>query len=121
MDAGLQDTISNILEYISLGIGSIALLVIIWGVIKGVIEVVRVEVTGRKREEDRENQLLGLARYHIGYHLLLGLEFLIAADIVNTVLRPTLEELAILGIIVVIRIVVGYFLGKDVSDFRGMR
>ena len=121
MDIGIQDTISTILDYIALGIGSIALLVILWGVIKGVVEVIRIEVTGRKREEDREYQLLGLARYHIGYHLLLGLEFLIAADIVNTILRPTLEELAILGIIVVIRIVIGYFLGKEVSDFRNPR
>jgi hypothetical protein len=32
----------NVLEYISLGIGIIAVIVIIWGVIKGLLEVVRV-------------------------------------------------------------------------------
>ena len=61
---------------------------------------------------------LGRARYHIGYHLLLGLEFLIAADIVRTIVSPTLEELGILGAIVVIRIVIGYFLGKEIEQFR---
>jgi uncharacterized membrane protein len=112
------DTLVDILEYIALGIGALALLVILWGVIKGIVEVVRVEISGRKAEEDRQYVLLGQARYHIGYHLLLGLEFLIAADIVRTIVRPTLEELAILGVIVAIRIVIGYFLGREVSQFR---
>jgi uncharacterized membrane protein len=54
-------------------------------------------------------------RYDVGYHLLLGLEFLIAADIVNTVVEPTLEELAILGGIVLIRLVLGFFLHRELS------
>ena len=116
-----METIQDVLEYIALGTGVIALLVILWGVLKGLVEVIRAEVTGRKAEEDREYRLLGQARYHIGYHLLLGLEFLIAADIIRTIVRPTLEELAILGVIVIIRIVIGYFLGREVRDFRGPR
>jgi uncharacterized membrane protein len=46
----------------------------------------------------------------------LGLEFLIAADIIRTIIRPTLEELAILGGIVVIRTVISYFLGKEIGQ-----
>ena len=78
-----METLIDVLEYIALGIGGLALLVIIWGVIKGVFEVVRAEISGRKVRDDREYRLLGEARYHIGYHLLLGLEFLIAADIIR--------------------------------------
>ena len=42
-------------------------------------------------------------RATFGTYLLLGLEFLIASDILKTVLEPTLNELAILGGIVVLR------------------
>ena len=44
------------------------------------------------------------------------LEFLIAADIIHTIVKPTLEELAILGSIVIIRTIISYFLGKEMGD-----
>ena len=111
-----MDVLINVLEYIALAIGIIALLIIICGVVRGLIEVARLEFS--KKRQDEEFVGLGRARYHIGYHLLLGLEFLIAADIIRTIVKPTLEELAILGTIVIIRIVIGYFLGKEIEQFR---
>ena len=44
-------------------------------------------------------------RLQLGQHLVLALEFLIAADILKTVLAPTLEDLAFLGGIILIRTV----------------
>lgn len=44
-------------------------------------------------------------RLMIGQHLVLALEFLIAADILKTVLAPTLEDLGFLGGIILIRTV----------------
>jgi len=48
--------------------------------------------------------------------ILIGLEFFVAADVIKTILEPTLQDLAILGSLVTIRTVVGYFLGKEVSE-----
>jgi len=50
--------------------------------------------------------------------LLLGLEFLIASDILKTVLEPTLNELAILGGIVVLRTVLSVFLNKEIKELE---
>lgn len=44
-------------------------------------------------------------RLRIGQQLVLALEFMIAADILKTVLAPTLEDLAFLGGIILIRTV----------------
>ena len=115
-----MDTLLDVLDYIALGIGIIALAVILWGVIKGLIELARAELSRRQQEGERFLSL-GHARYNVGFHLLLGLEFLIAADIIRTIVKPTLEELAVLGIIVVIRIVIGYFIGKEIEEFRAKR
>ncbi len=59
-----MEIFEEVLNYIALCVGAVAVLVIFWGVVKGVYEVVRVEASGRKAEEDREYQLLGKARYH---------------------------------------------------------
>lgn len=46
-----------------------------------------------------------LLRTLIGSSILLGLEILVAADLIRTVLAPTLQEAAVLAIIVAIRTV----------------
>lgn len=50
--------------------------------------------------------------------IVFGLEFYIAADILETVLDPSREELLLLGIVVLIRTVLGYFLSKEVTEYR---
>ena len=57
-------------------------------------------------------------RYRLGVYILLGLEFLVAADILETVFKPTLEQLTILGGIVVIRTGLNYFLNKELEDLK---
>ena len=53
-----------------------------------------------------------------GSYGLLGLEFLIASDILKTVLEPTLNELAILGGIVVLRTILSVFLNREIKDLE---
>lgn len=101
----------SIVAAVSTGIGIIAGLIIIYGLVLGFIDVVRSEF--RKGEVQRVG--FERIRYELGFHLLLGLEFLIAADIIRTILGPTLEELAVLGGIVAIRTVISYFLGKEIE------
>lgn len=105
------------LDYITLGIGSLAALIIIYGVVVGMVDLLRAEWYRFKSEEGekQKSHTFEKIRYDLGFHLLLGLEFLIAADIIRTVVRPSLEELAILGGIVTIRTVLSYFLGREIS------
>ena len=48
----------------------------------------------------------------------LGLEFLIASDILKTVLEPTMNELIILGGIVVVRTILSVFLNKEIKELE---
>ncbi len=58
-------------------------------------------------------------RLNFGNYILLGLEFLIAADIIETILKPDLEELIELGGIVIIRVLLSYFLTKEINNLSG--
>lgn len=102
------------LDYVTLGIGMVGGLVVVYGVLVGAVDLVRSEWDGIRRRGERHITFERI-RYDIGSHLLLGLEFLIAADVIRTVTRPTLEELAVLGGIVAIRTVLSYFLGREIS------
>jgi uncharacterized membrane protein len=53
---------------------------------------------------------------HLGRGLLLGLEFLVAADIIRTVaLEPTMQNVVILGLLVVIRTFLSWSLVVEIE------
>ena len=66
---------------------------------------------GQKREDAYDR----LKRY-IGKALLLGLEFLVAADIIRTVIiEPTTQGILSLGLLVVVRIVLGWSIAVEIE------
>lgn len=50
--------------------------------------------------------------------ILFGLELLIVGDVLVTVRKPTVNDLILVGTIVVIRTVLGYFLSKEVKEYH---
>jgi uncharacterized membrane protein len=57
---------------------------------------------------------LRVLRADLGTYLLLGLELLIASDILKTIVEPGLQELLILGGIVALRTVLSFFLDREI-------
>ena len=110
-----EGSIRSILHYGSLGIGLAGIAIIIYGVVLMLFRWIRTEFkrAGKKHVFKERNAL----RCQLGSYLLLGLEFMIAADIISTFTHPTLNDMAILGSIVAIRTVISFFLDKEMEDF----
>lgn len=85
-----------ILEYIAFGVAIVGIVLIVWGLIKGLVNLARAR-SFSFNVSDHKTKAIREIRYNIGFNLLLGLEFLIAADIIRTIIEPSLRELAILG------------------------
>ena len=103
-----------LLGHLSFGIGVMGVLVITVGTIHTFIELLKLEV--KKLRGGNICPQRELIRHHFGSYILLGLEFLIAADIIDTISQPGLEEIAILGAIVAIRTVLSIFLNKEMQN-----
>jgi uncharacterized membrane protein len=54
-------------------------------------------------------------RLRLGRWLALGLEFLLAADILRTAVAPSWTDIGQLAAIVILRIVINYFLQRDID------
>jgi uncharacterized membrane protein len=105
----------EILHMASVVIGLIGAATIVWGVILITLRLFKLEFKRFKQKSiyhDRET-----LRHQLGSYLLLGLEFLIAADIIGTISHPTLNDMAVLGSIVLIRTVISHFLEREVAEF----
>jgi uncharacterized membrane protein len=89
--------IREIIEMVAQGIEVLAVLVIVGGIVYSMVRY------PFHRSQQVENAYKPFKEM-IGKTLLLGLEFLVAADIIRTVaLSPTLQNVVILGALVIIR------------------
>lgn len=105
----MLNTVGMVVAYIGAAI-------IVWGALLGAVGFIRSEFARLRGKADiAANETV---RVRFGSYLLLGLEFLIAADIIETVVRPTLTDVAILGGIVIIRTVISFFLNRDIAASR---
>jgi uncharacterized membrane protein len=111
----IEIIVRQLLSYISHVIGGIASLIIIWGVFVAMKGFIVNEMTKDLHGEDAQMERRDI-RQKLGGHLLLGLEVLIAADIIETIANPTLNEVIRLASIVIIRTFISYFLDKELKE-----
>ncbi len=106
--------LKGILEPISLALELIGVAIILYGAIVTVIFLVK--------QERKSVWQAGHSQYKIKQQfttrLLTGLEFFIAGDVLKTILNPTLESLAIVGVIVAIRAALTFLLNRELKDER---
>ena len=93
-----------------------SLLIVTYGALVSIISFLRNELERFTGNYSITN--IRKLRAIFGTYLLLGLEFLIASDILKTVLEPTLNELAILGGIVILRTILSVFLNKEIKELE---
>lgn len=92
-----MDFLKNYIHYIALGVEFIGILLIVAGILYYLLRFLL------KRNSDHPMNYAAL-RQALGKSILLGLEILVAADIISTVVaEPTLRSVSILGLIVLIR------------------
>ena len=107
MTGDLEHTIIQFVEIAALIIELLAVAIIVSAVLVGMWRYLRHTLSSRTLVDQRFNEY----RMVLARALLLGLEILVAADIVKTVvLEPTLESVGVLGLLVVIRIFLGWSL-----------
>lgn len=103
---GVQSAISNIVEWIRLGVETIGAAIVVIGVAMALWLLLT------KREKTRFNLVrLTLARY-----LALALEFQLAADILSTTIAPTWDKIGKLAVIAIIRTALNFFLMREMKE-----
>ncbi|PID84041.1 hypothetical protein CSB09_03325 [Candidatus Gracilibacteria bacterium] len=91
-------------------------LILIYGSIKTLYKYVFIEFESFSKKNLTEK--MQDIRYEIGIYILFALDFLIIADIIMTISDPTQEEMVKLGVMIVIRTMIGFFLSKEVESIR---
>jgi len=108
----LVETIRAAIEWAALGIEVVGAVVIVAGVIRVAITRGTVRYLFKLDEPGAYDSY----KHQIGRTLLLGLEFLVAGDVVRTVaLEPTLDSVAVLGLLVLVRTFLSWTLAVEIK------
>jgi uncharacterized membrane protein len=111
-----MDTIYNILEYIAKGIDILGVGIMLYGFVRSLLRFVSVEIKNTKfsiRFAD-----IQAIRCEIGVYTLLALDFLIASDIVHSILDISNQQLITLVVMIIIRTGIGHFLSKEIKELE---
>lgn len=104
------------LEWVAAGIDLISIAIILVGAIRFILGCLRGELSrsgGRDRLNTMERERMVLGRY-----VLAGLELLIVSDIIHTALSLKLSDLLFLGLLVLIRSLISFFLERELKDLE---
>ena len=105
------ETFTKVMDHIAQGFEALGAAVLVIGIVWALVLAV---VAWRRSGQPAKGYLT--LRTIIGGTLLLGLEILVAADLVRTVaVAPTLDNVLVLGLIVVIRTVLSFSLETEIE------
>ena len=114
--AEASTTAMETFNYVALGISIAGSGIIIWGAAVVLFHFFRSErknAANAKPDDGRD-----YLSHRFGAYLILGLDFMLAADIIHTIHKPLLNELYVLAIIVGIRSVISFFLVKEMRSIK---
>ena len=115
-EIAMKEILYPILEHIEFVISVISIAVVIYGALIAVVQFIKGEVIHFSGKE--KLRTIMVIRSDLGVYLLLGLELLIAADIIKTILNPALIELLTLGGIVLLRTILSVFLEREMKGLK---
>jgi len=101
---------TQIMDYVSRGFEVVGVVVLIIGFVSGVGRAVHAYFTGHAEAS------YDVMRRYFGRSILLGLEILVAADLIRTVaVDPTWQNVVVLGLIVLIRTFLSFSLEVEMD------
>lgn len=98
------------LGWLASGIEVLAVVVMVVGVLRFLAGFLAAETSGSGR-----GVRIDAARRDLGRYILAGLEVLIVSDIIHTAVSMQLADLVFLGLLVIIRSAISYFLGREIE------
>ncbi|KXK25878.1 MAG: hypothetical protein TR69_WS6001001484 [candidate division WS6 bacterium OLB20] len=96
-------------------ISMIAVIIIVWGSLWAGAELLILEVKKILRHENSGHERYYLIKEQFGHRISLGLEFLLAADLLSLIQNPSDQEIIQLAALVAIRIAINYFLNREIA------
>ncbi|MGR3463328.1 DUF1622 domain-containing protein [Limimaricola sp.] len=103
------------LEWVAAIIDLFAIALLLIGAVRFIFGVSRAET---RRDDAARVQGTNRERIELGRYILAGLELFIVSDIIHTALSLALADLVFLGLLVIIRSLISFFLDRELEQVK---
>lgn len=107
-------SLHDILSIIQHGVSFCGVMVIFFGVLTALYRYITLLLSSESGQQTNINNI----RLSLGLVLTLGLEFIVAADLIGTTTAPDYYSIGIVASIVLIRTLLSYTLNKEIDSIR---
>ncbi|WP_299359470.1 DUF1622 domain-containing protein [uncultured Paracoccus sp.] len=112
---GTLQPLVELIEWTATAIDLFAIAVLLVGAFRFILGVLRAEFN---RRPDERVKGINSERVELGRYILAGLEILIVSDIIHTAVSLAMADLVYLGLLVLIRSVISFFLERELEAVR---
>ncbi|WP_371157776.1 DUF1622 domain-containing protein [Jannaschia sp. 2305UL9-9] len=112
---GQVDWIVHGMEWAATAIDIFGCIILLIGAARFVWGFLRAEIS---REAQARVRGVNAERVELGRYILAGLELLIVSDIIHTALSLAMADLVFLGLLVIIRSLISYFLDRELAEVK---
>ena len=112
-----MEELKKVIEFLPEIIDLFGVLILVIGFVRGLIAFLKMELS-RYKGKKRHFRVMQILRCDVGLYILLALDFMITSDIINSMVNADMDDLIGLASIVVLRTIIGYFLGKEVEEIH---
>lgn len=106
----MEENFQLLAEYVALALEALSILIVAIGGVEATWRLLKPRLRGGITHGVRREAWLSMARW-----LLVGLEFMLAADVVRTAISPDWQAIGELAAIALIRTFLNYFLERDLE------
>jgi len=111
-----MEQVTAVLETIAFAIDLVGIAILVFAALKFVAHFIGFEI---KRLHGLECvEAIRNLRLQLGSYILLSLEFIIISDIILSAISRNVDDLLSLGLLVIIRVALSFFLSRELSEVK---
>jgi uncharacterized membrane protein len=111
-----MEQVTTVLEMIAFAIDLVGIASLVFAALKFIAHFVGFEIKRLHGLECVEG--IRDLRLQLGSYILLSLEFIIISDIIQSAISRNLDDILSLGVIVIIRVALSFFLGRELNEVK---
>ena len=111
-----MERVTTILEMIAVAIDLVGIAILVYAALRFVVHFLGFEIKRLRGLECVE--AIRDMRLRLGSYILLSLEFIIISDVILTAISRNVDDLLALGLLVLIRVVLSFFLGRELNEVK---
>ncbi len=111
-----MEQVTAVLETIAFAVDLVGISILVYAAVKFIAHFLGFEIKRLQGLECVEG--IREMRLRLGSYILLALEFIIISDIIMTGISRNVDDLLALGLLVIIRIALSFFLGRELNEVK---